>query len=233
MFRFRRSWIIAATLLAAIVPLRASAQEYKLPLQPGQDEQSETAKCLAIIKSADATDNDKAVAFKRLAIFGTKYAVDELAPILEDPTWAHYARYSLEPLPDPSVDEAFRAALKKLKGNLLIGVVNSIGVRQDPESVEALTELLGSSDEGVAAAAAAALGRIATKEAVAQLKGQLAKTQGRLKIEVADACLACADQLLAKNDKAGALDLLETVRKAAGISCLMKRSHSRSIKGLP
>ncbi len=105
MFRFQRSWIVAAALLAAIVPLRAMAQNSELPLQAGQDEQAETAKCLAIIKSADATDNAKAVAFKRLAIFGTKYAVNELAPILQDPKWAHYARYSLEPLPDPRSTE--------------------------------------------------------------------------------------------------------------------------------
>lgn len=214
MFRFQRSWIVAAALLAAIVPLRAMAQNSELPLQAGQDEQAETAKCLAIIKSADATDNAKAVAFKRLAIFGTKYAVNELAPILQDPKWAHYARYSLEPLPDPSVDEAFRAALAKLQGNLLIGVVNSIGVRQDPDAVEALTGLLGSRDEGVVAAAAAALGGIATKEAVAQLKTQLAKTKGRLKIDVADACLTCADELLAKGDRSAAIGMLETVRKA-------------------
>ena len=214
MFRFQRSWIVAAALLAAIVPLRAMAQNSELPLQAGQDEQAETAKCLAIIKSADATDNAKAVAFKRLAIFGTKYAVNELAPILQDPKWAHYARYSLEPLPDPSVDEAFRAALAKLQGNLLIGVVNSIGVRQDPDAVEALTGLLGSRDENVVAAAAAALGRIATKEAVAQLKTQLAKTKGRLKIDVADACLTCADELLAKGDRPAAIGMLETVREA-------------------
>ncbi len=93
-------------------------------------------------------------------------------------------------------------------------MVNSIGVRQDPDAVEALTGLLGSRDENVVAAAAAALGRIATKEAVAQLKTQLAKTKGRLKIDVADACLTCADELLAKGDRPAAIGMLETVREA-------------------
>ena len=214
MFRFSKPLTVAlALLVAAVGTANVFGQNSVLPLQADQNAQDETAKCLDIIKSTDATDNEKAIAFKRLAVFGTKYAVPALAPILEDAKWAHYARYSLEPLPDPSVDETFRAALGKLEGKLLIGVINSIGVRQDPQAVEALTKLLDSNPE-VAAAAAGALGKIATKEAVAVLKTQLAKTSGELKIEVADACLACADQLLARGDKAAALELLDTLRGA-------------------
>ncbi|MHB8897494.1 MAG: HEAT repeat domain-containing protein [Thermoguttaceae bacterium] len=214
MFRKFQPLIVALAMLAAAVgAAKAFGQNSELPLQSGQDAQQETDKCLAIIKSADASDNDKAVAFKRLAVFGTRYAVAELAPLLEDAKWAHYVRYSLEPLPDGAVDETFRAALEKLQGNLLVGVINSIGVRQDPEAVPALVKLLDREDD-IVAAATAALGKIATKEAVDALKVQLAKTQGNLKIQVADACLACADKLLALNDKAGALDMLDTVRKA-------------------
>lgn len=214
MFRFPKPLIVAlAMLVAAVGTANVFGQNSELPLQAGQDAQAETAKCLEIIQSADAADNDKAIAFKRLAVFGTKYAVPALAPILEDAKWAHYARYSLEPLPDPSVDATFREALGKLKGKLLVGVINSIGVRQDPEAVESLKKLLDQDDE-IVAAATAALGKIATKEAVATLKEQLAKTSGELKIEVADACLACADQLLLQGDKAAALDLLKTIRKA-------------------
>lgn len=214
MFRFSKPLTVAlALLVAAVGTANVFGQNSVLPLQAGQSAQSETDNCLAIIKSTDATDNEKAIAFKRLALFGTKYAVPALAPILEDAKWAHYARYSLEPLPDPSVDETFRAALGKLQGKLLIGVINSIGVRQDPQAVEALTKLL-SGDAEVAAAAAGALGKIATKEAVAVLKKQLALASGELKIEMADACLACADQLLARDDKTSALDMLDTLRGA-------------------
>ncbi len=214
MFRYPRPLIVAlALLVAAVGTANVLAQNSELPLQAGQDAQAETAKCIAIIQADGTPDNDRAIAFKRLAVFGTKYAVPALAPILEDAKWAHYARYSLEPLPDPSVDETFRAALGKLEGKLLVGVINSIGVRQDPEAVEALTKLLDRDDDTVAAATAA-LGKIATKEAVAILKEQLAKTKGALKIQVADACLGCADRLLAGGDRGAALDLLATVRKA-------------------
>lgn len=214
MFRYPKSITVALALLVATVgTANVFGQNSELPLQAGQDAQAETAKCIALIQSNDTSDNDKAIAFKRLAVFGTKYAVPALAPILEDAKWAHYARYSLEPLPDPSVDETFRAALGKLQGNLLVGVINSIGVRKDPEAVQALAKLLDQ-DDAIVAAATAALGKIATKDAIAILRTQLAETKDALKIQVADACLACADQLLAQGDKAAAIDLLDTVRKA-------------------
>lgn len=214
MFRYSKPLIVGlALLVAAIGSAKVFGQNSVLPLQEGQDAQAETAKCLAIINSTDASDNEKAIAFKRLAVFGTKYAVPVLAPILEDAKWAHYARYSLEPLPDPSVDETFRAALVELQGELLIGVINSIGVRQDPEAVEDLAKLLDRDDE-IVAAATAALGKIATDEAIGILQEQLDETEGRLKVQVADACLACADQLIEAGDQSAALDLLQKVRQA-------------------
>ena len=62
---------------------------------------------------------------------GTKEAVPVLAALLADEKLAHMARYALEPIPDPAVDEAFRAALGNLKGRRLVGVICSIGVRRD------------------------------------------------------------------------------------------------------
>jgi hypothetical protein len=44
-----------------------------------------------------------------------------------------YARYGLELIADPSADEALRAAEPTIKGNLLIGVINSIGKRSGRE----------------------------------------------------------------------------------------------------
>ena len=46
------------------------------------------------------------------------------------------ARYALEPIPDPSVDDALRDALGKLKGRLLVGVIGSLGVRRDAKAVD-------------------------------------------------------------------------------------------------
>ena len=51
-----------------------------------------------------------------------------------------YARYGLEPIADPSADDALRAALAKLQGNQLIGVINSIGKRRDAKAGPALAK---------------------------------------------------------------------------------------------
>ena len=52
---------------------------------------------------------------------------------------------------------ALRDAVAKTDGLLKVGVINSLGVRRDTESTEALTELANSPDQQIAAAAVAAL----------------------------------------------------------------------------
>ncbi len=63
-----------------------------------------------------------------------------LAALLGDEKLAHMARYGLEPIPDPAVDDALRDALGKLKGRPLVGVIGSIGVRRDTKAVEPLCQ---------------------------------------------------------------------------------------------
>jgi HEAT repeat protein len=63
-------------------------------------------------------------------------------------------------MPHPAADEALRNALGQVTGRLLVGVINSIGVRRDPEAIPQLGRLLSDPDPEVAQAAAAALARI-------------------------------------------------------------------------
>ena len=84
---------------------------------------------IAVIESDSASHKEKADACRQLGIIGTKRAVAPLAALLGDEKLSHMARYGLEPIPDPAVDEAFRDALGKLKGRPLVGVIGSIGVR--------------------------------------------------------------------------------------------------------
>ncbi|HUT11091.1 MAG TPA: HEAT repeat domain-containing protein, partial [Thermoguttaceae bacterium] len=70
---------------------------------------------IAVIKS-DAPLKEKMDACRQLARIGTKDAVPALAALLGDEELSHMARYALEPIDDPSVDEALREALGKLKG---------------------------------------------------------------------------------------------------------------------
>lgn len=118
------------------------------------------AKLVAILKDASASEYAKAKACQRLAVIGDRSAVPALAALLGDEKLGHYARTGLEPMPDPAAGDALRAALGQLKGRLLVGVINSIGLRKDAKAIEPLAKLMYDRDPQVATAASAALGRI-------------------------------------------------------------------------
>ncbi len=115
------------------------------------------AQLIAILRDPNASEYARAKACQRLAVVGDRSAVPALAPLLTDPHLSHYARTALEPLPDPSADEALRAALPKVKGRLLVGVINSVGRRRDVLALSLLEKLRHNSDIEVARAADAAL----------------------------------------------------------------------------
>lgn len=119
-----------------------------------------SAKAVAILKDTSASVYAKAKACQRLAMVGDKTAVPALAALLTDAQLSHYARTGLETNPDPSASDALRAALPKVKGLLLAGVINSIGVRRDGKAIDALVKLRRDDDIEVVKAANAALIRI-------------------------------------------------------------------------
>jgi HEAT repeat protein len=167
-------------------------------------------KLLAILKNPQSTEFQKAIACKKLSIVGGKEAIPLMAPLLSDPHLACYARFGMEPNPDPSVDEAFRAALPKLTGKLQIGVINSIGVRKDAKAVDALTKLLGQGDPGVAQAAAASLGMIGNQQAAQALQAALGSTKPPVFPVVARATLLCAESIVV-TDRARGLELYQVL----------------------
>ncbi len=157
--------------LLALTTLLVGAQQRPAaePTPPMVDEKHGSAeqimalppgKLVAILKDPGASVYAKAKACQRLAVVGDKTAVPALAALLADPQLSHYARFALEPIPDPSADEALRAALGKLKGKLLVGVINSIGHRKDAKAIHALARLLDDADSEVAKAAESALARV-------------------------------------------------------------------------
>lgn len=170
------------------------------------------ADLIAVLQS-DAPMFDKAKACQQLAVIGTKDSVPVLAKFLSDEKMAHYARFALESNPDPSVDAALRAALDSLEGERLVGVINSIGMRRDAEAVGKLKTLLDGTDPAVAAAAAAALGRIATDGSIELLIGALEKPEP-LRVAVADACLTAGDTLAQHGKTSAAVKVFEAVRQA-------------------
>jgi len=119
-----------------------------------------SADLVAILGDSDATEFAKAKACQRLAVVGGPSAVPALAELLDDQKLAHYARTALEPMPSGAADQALREALGRLSGGLLVGVINSIGVRRDPMALAGLAQLRQSDDQAVRDAATAAINRI-------------------------------------------------------------------------
>ena len=166
---------------------------------------------ISILNDSAATTFQKAKACQRLARIGGKEAVPAVAPLLGDPKLSAYARNTLQSIPDPSSDEALRNALPKLKGTLLIGVINSIGYRKDRNASAALARLLADRDPGVAQASAATLGHMGGAQAASTLRDALGRTKGPMRAAVADACLLCAEELLSEGERDEAMSLYNTL----------------------
>jgi HEAT repeat protein len=190
------------------------------------------AALVKIVQDPGASVFQKNVACRRLAVIGTKAAVPALAALLTDEKLAHYARFALGPIPDPSVDEALRAAMPKLKGKLLIGVVNTVGQRRDERALEPLARLFRDLDVEVAQAAAAAVGSIGGPTAAKILRDALARTKGPVRTAVAEAALVCAESLDRKAgielyDTLSRLDIPKPVRMAAMHSAFLAEAWER------
>lgn len=164
------------------------------------------AKLVAMVKDPKSTVFQKAIACKKLAFVGGKEAVAPMAALLDHPQLSCYARFGLEPNPDPSVDTALRAALPKLKGRLLVGLITTIGVRKDARALDAIAKLIDNPDAEVAGAAAASVGMIGGLQAAKVLQAALGTTKPPVFPVVARACLLCAEGLMAAN-RARSLEL--------------------------
>jgi HEAT repeat protein len=133
------------------------------------------AKLAAALKDPAAGFAGKQEVCRILWMVGTARSVPALASLLPDGKLGDVARYALERCPAPEAGAALRSSLAKLKGPALVGVINSVGNRQDPLAVGALTGLAKSADANLAQAAVAALARIATPQAAAALNALPAK----------------------------------------------------------
>ncbi len=169
---------------------------------------------LIAILSGDAPKADKALACKRLAVYGSAAAVGELAKLLSDEQLASWSRIALEAIPGKESEDALRAAAGTLNGRLLVGVLNSIGVRRDASATEVLTQKLSDSNAEVASAAAVALGRIGGPAATEKLVAALSTSPEGVRSAVAEGCVLCAEQYLNAGDKKAALTTYQAVRSA-------------------
>jgi HEAT repeat protein len=179
------------------------------------------------VLESDAPKSEKAITCKRLVIYGTEQCVPALAPLLADKELSSWARIALEAIPGPAADSALRNASSELKGRLLVGVINSIGVRGDAKAVEILVQKLGDANSDVASASAVALGHIGGEKAAKALTQSLTNAQGEVRSGSAEGCILCAERFLKDEMTAEAVKLYDTVRKAN----VPDQRHLEAIRG--
>ncbi|HND53941.1 MAG TPA: HEAT repeat domain-containing protein, partial [Pirellulaceae bacterium] len=200
--------VLVALVAASVVGWSSRA------LAQGAEGATEKEKELLAILRGDAPAAEKALACKRLAVYGSSAAVGDLAKLLSDERLASWARIPLEAIPGAASDEALRKSLDGLSGNLLVGVINSIGVRRDAGSVAALTARLTDKDPEVASAAAVALGHIGDGAATKALRAALPEAPIKVRSAIAEGCILSAEKALAAGRDAEAIEIYDEIRKA-------------------
>lgn len=151
---------------------------------------------MIVFLNSDATFAGKQFVCEQLSIIGSKEAVPILTKMLSDEKSYDIAFFALQRIPDPAVDLALRDSLPKSEHKVKIGVINSLGERQDVYAVVQLEKLAYDEDLQIALSAATALGKIADSGAREALKKARSKTTGEVHARVLDAYLRCADNLL-------------------------------------
>jgi len=170
------------------------------------------AELIATLNKPDASLYDKVEACRLLGRVGTRNAVPVLASLLADEKLNHSARYGLETIPDPAVEEALRAALPKLQGRPLVGVIISLGVRKDVKAIGLLSGYLSNADADVAQAAARALGSIGGMESAKAIESALAKTSAENRLAFCEGLFRCAEGLAGQGQKADAQGIYDRLR---------------------
>lgn len=227
---------LASSLNNVVVPILVFATMLLLGLAARADSPAPAATpsqaaLLDVLKS-NASLEQKSIACHQLAWIGNRDAVPVLAGLLADEKLSHMARYALEQIPDPSVNEALRAAVPKLKGKLLAGVLSSLGARRDEKSIGMLSEKVLDPDTDVACAAAFALGKISTPAAGTAIEEEIfgVPTTGKPKLwdgktpffvqppvvesALCDAALRCAAKLLKEGHRDQAVRLYDRLAGA-------------------
>ena len=157
---------------------------------------------LVTLQAPDTKFAAKQFLCKELSIMGTAAAAPILGKMLYTPQTADIARYALERIPGREVDAVLLKAAGKTRGLVQIGVINTVGERRIDGSEKLLGKLLKSKEPQIAAAAAAALGKLGNTTS-AQLLAK-ALDNSPVRSSVVDAYLYNADLLLKSGNKAEA-----------------------------
>jgi HEAT repeat protein len=180
-------------------------------LNDAQERKRIEKRLIAVLGVPNATFECKQFVCRQLFTIGTSDSIPALVALLPDKDLSHMALYALGRMPGAEAATALRKGLTTLQGQPLIGVINCLGERGDPDSAAALIRLLKGNDAEVAMAAASALGKIGGDAAAAALAAVRPNADPKLRAVVDDAWLRCADRFLALGDRAKAQAIYEAM----------------------
>jgi len=171
-------------------------------------------KLLTILASPDATTACKDWVCRQLRQAGSERSVPALVPLVADKDLATVARWALQSISGPRVDEALRDAVCQVQGDLLVGVVCTIGARRDCQAVPLLAPLASDKEPAVAEAALYAMGQIGNKDALAAI--QVATASDDLKRYRFHALLLCAERMAAEGQSTEASAVYRDLYEQSG-----------------
>ena len=135
-----------------------------------------------------------------------------MTPLLGDEKLSHMARYALETIADPSVDEALRQAMGTLKGRPLLGVIGSLGVRRDAMAVDAMARLLANPDSEIAQAAALRPRQDWHARGRPGHRGRSCRRDSAKLVDFCDGLFRCAEAMSADGQNARAIAIYDRLR---------------------
>ena len=181
---------------------------------------------LAVVRGG-GDEATKARALQQLAVAGAPEALPELGALLGDPRLGQYARDALQQRGDEPARAMLRAALDRLNGPALAGVIGTLGHLGDAAATGRLVEFAGGADEASAGAALLALGRIGSPAARAAVVAALRDPRPTRREAAAEAALRSAEALRDTN-VAAARELFALVA-AAEVSPVWRGAGARGI----
>jgi HEAT repeat protein len=149
----------------------------------------------------------------QLSLLATGDHVPVLAKALAEPELFVSALNALQRIPGGEAREALLSELAEGPATRQVAILNSLASRREPEAVVKLAEMAVVPDPGVAAAACRALGRIGGETALNALARLETTTQGTVWLEVRQAQLAAAADLVRSGDMASLGPWLEKLLK--------------------
>lgn len=172
----------------------------------------------SLLNSEDVSFDAKQLACRELAFVGGEEQVPALAPLLKVDYLAHYALMALARIPGKTVENTLLKQLPETTGRARIEVMDVLAERRSAAAIPALAAQLKSSDAGVAAGAAASLGKLGTAKAVEELREAYDPAGPEQKVRIANALLAGAGRLAASGGTvgmAGAVKVYEMLDREA------------------